>query len=118
MKKRIWIIALVTILVPIVIAQSAWAGSKQRYRWEGVAIGLGVAVLGNVLTQAYGGYAQPAYARCYQPAYRYVPPPVRVYPQTQIFYYNKEIVRSGRPGRHHRRPWGCDRGHKRHRRHR
>lgn len=118
MKRQIWISALVAILVPVVVTQSAWAGSKQRHRWEGIAIGLGVAVLGNVLTQAYGGYAQPAYAGCYQPAHRYVPPPVRVYPQTQIFYHNKTIVRTGRPGRHHRnKPWGCEKRHKRHRRH-
>ena len=49
---------LITILIVILTAVSlsssfALAGSKQRHRWEGVAIGVGAAILGHAIYQAH-----------------------------------------------------------------
>ncbi|MBF0099632.1 MAG: hypothetical protein HQK77_01860 [Desulfobacterales bacterium] len=45
MKKQIMI--MITILSCVVfVTSSAFAGSKQRHRWEGVAIGVGASILG------------------------------------------------------------------------
>ena len=52
-KKKIFIIMLTTILCLCFIATSARAGSKQRHRWEGVAIGLGAAIVGSALINHY-----------------------------------------------------------------
>lgn len=50
MKKNKFFIALfATILCITFLTPSAWAGQKQRYRWEGVAIGLGAVILGNAI---------------------------------------------------------------------
>jgi len=119
MKKNIWLILLVAFMVPVLMTQNAWAGSKQRHRWEGVAIGLGAVLLGNALCHAYDGYYPPAYgANWYRPTPRCVPPPpVKVYPQTQIIYHTREVVRTDRHHRHHRKPWGCDKPRGRHTRH-
>lgn len=77
MKKRA--ILILTVLIGITIAsQPAWAGSKQRHRWEGVAIGLGAAVLGSAILNggAYHGhspYVSRAYAYPVEPRPRYRP---------------------------------------------
>ena len=48
MKKIITIIIAV-LLVLSFSTPSAFAGSKQRHRWQGVAIGLGAAILGHAI---------------------------------------------------------------------
>ncbi len=47
--KKILIILFALIFVVSLSATSAFAGSKQRHRWQGVAIGVGVAILGNAI---------------------------------------------------------------------
>lgn len=42
-----------------IAAQPALAGDKQRYRWEGVAIGLGAAILGHALYNNYSANSYP-----------------------------------------------------------
>ena len=49
MKKRSIAIVIVIIISTIMLANSAWAGSAQRNRWKGVAIGIGAAVLGSAI---------------------------------------------------------------------
>ena len=44
--KKIIPAAITLIMVLSFITTSAWAGSKQRHRWEGVAIGVGAAIVG------------------------------------------------------------------------
>jgi hypothetical protein len=121
MCKRIGtILIVVTILIPLLVTDSAWAGSKQRHRWEGIAIGLGAVLVGNALAQACGGYDQPAYAGCCRPTYSHVPPPVTVYPQTRVIYYHRETVREireVRPHGHRAKPWRWDKHGRWHRRH-
>ena len=99
-------VMLTTVLCLSLMVTSAWAGPKQRYRWEGVAIGLGAAILGNALISA-PYYAQPAPAPVYYsappvyvgpaPVY-YSPPPVYVGPPLVYYrpapaYYRPPVVR-------------------------
>ncbi len=58
MKKPLTI-GLLTLLSALLLAPSAWAGAKQRHRWEGVAIGVGAAILGHALIQHHHAYAHP-----------------------------------------------------------
>jgi len=57
-KKRFVIIAVVVTSIALVTAP-AFAGSKQQHRWEGVAIGVGAAILGHAIYQAHKDVSQP-----------------------------------------------------------
>jgi len=48
MKKIMVFIMIAAVSISFSV-QSAFAGSKQHYRWEGVAIGVGAAILGHAL---------------------------------------------------------------------
>ncbi len=77
MKKRsVSVLILVSALIIVFVAHSAWAGSPQSHRWEGVAIGIGAAILGSALYQHHKSlsYRQP------EPC----PAPVRPYPSARI----------------------------------
>lgn len=57
MKTRNGLIITVTAVVSICLAStSAWAGSVQQHRWEGVAIGVGAVILGSALINHHGHY--------------------------------------------------------------
>ncbi len=60
MTKKL-IIAVAAILSLGLMSTSAWAGSKQQHRWEGVAIGVGAAIVGSALIShhAYGYHSGP-----------------------------------------------------------
>ena len=49
MMKKITVMLIVTAFGLSLAAQPALAGSKQRHRWQGVAIGLGAAILGHAI---------------------------------------------------------------------
>ncbi|GEM_PF-237537 len=70
--KRLLLVCVVGIFAISAAAPSAWAGSAQRYRWEGVAIGVGAAIVGSALLAQY---ASPRYERTtvYENVY-YTPP--------------------------------------------
>ena len=52
MKPIKWMMTLMALVIGIVVVASpVSAGSKQRHRWEGVAIGVGAAILGHALYQ-------------------------------------------------------------------
>ncbi len=51
-NKRIFSLIIIALGI-VLIASPALAGSKQRHRWEGVAIGVGAAILGHALYQAH-----------------------------------------------------------------
>jgi hypothetical protein len=105
-NKKLSMVMITTVLCLALMVTSAWAGPEQRYRWEGVAIGLGAAILGNALFNA-PYYAQPAPAPVYYSAppvyYRpapvyYSPPPVYygpplVYYRPAPAYYGPPVVR-------------------------
>lgn len=98
-NKKLLITMFTTMLCCSFLLTSAWAGAEQRYRWEGIAIGIGAAVLGNALFNACC-YSQPGPAPvCYSP-----PPVVYYSPGPPCFtppvaYYSKTVIRSGPP------PW-------------
>jgi hypothetical protein len=47
--KKTWIIIITVIFSLSFATSSAFAGSKERYRWEDVAIGVGAAILGSAI---------------------------------------------------------------------
>jgi hypothetical protein len=54
MKKRNLLgLSLAVFLILSFMAPRSWAGSTQKHRWEGVAIGAGVAMLGSALFHQY-----------------------------------------------------------------
>ena len=54
-------IAVAMVLSLGLTSTSVWAGSKQQHRWEGVAIGVGAAIVGSALINhhAYGSHSGP-----------------------------------------------------------
>ena len=58
--KKIWIMLTVTLVCFFLMIPSSWAGSTQRHRWEGVAIGVGAAMLGHALFSQYYNHYTPA----------------------------------------------------------
>lgn len=71
--KRL-IIAVTAVLSFFLISTSVWAGSKQQHRWEGVAIGVGAAIVGSALinhnTYSYHGGPPVAFSYHYREPYR------------------------------------------------
>ena len=60
MKTKMLLVGLVIALFgSALISSSALAGSKQRHRWEGVAIGVGAAILGHAIYQTHKAEQQP-----------------------------------------------------------
>ena len=107
MKKNKFFIALfATILCITFLAPSAWAGKKQRYRWEGAAIALGAAILGNAIYNNRDFGPSPS-------THNYSPPPprrhghweirrVRVRPSYERVWNQGHYNRRGRWIRGHR----------------
>lgn len=60
MKTKKLLISLVIAVFGItLVSSSALAGSKQRHRWEGVAIGVGAAILGHAIYRSHTAEQQP-----------------------------------------------------------
>ncbi|MBW2636140.1 MAG: hypothetical protein JRC86_01210 [Deltaproteobacteria bacterium] len=68
---KLLILVLATVFLLSFISSPAWAGSRQQHRWEGVAIGIGAAILGSAILNNMNThpYSYP------EPAYSYSPPP-------------------------------------------
>ena len=64
-KKNLFIILTTLILCLSFMKPSAWAGNVQRNRWEGVAIGIGAAILGSALINHHR-YSVPTQSTVYQ----------------------------------------------------
>lgn len=69
--KNLLIVVLTAVFLVSFLSAPAWARSPQHYRWEGVAIGVGAAILGSALLNNM--YCQPYSSP--QPAHAYTPPP-------------------------------------------
>jgi hypothetical protein len=96
MKKTITLTVIVAFFV-LAAVPAAQAGSPQRHRWEGVAIGVGAAIVGSaILNNAHRGHTstrvihhhssrptcrpyhhRPHYRPCPPPRYTPPPPPPR-----------------------------------------
>jgi hypothetical protein len=57
--KKVLIIMVIALCGIALVSSSALAGSKQRHRWEGVAIGVGAAILGHAIYQSHKAELQP-----------------------------------------------------------
>ena len=81
-KKTLFILLISIVLVWTVAVLPAWAGrgkgNPQRHRWEGVAIGVGAAILGGALLH----HAQPPRRNHSRPVYH------QSYPQQQQVVYS------------------------------
>lgn len=108
--KKTGIISLMIIIIVSFSMSPVLAGSKQRYRWQGAAIGLGAAALGHVIYKnAQARHApervvvveRPAYASpcpppCYPGACSYEPRRVWVEPVREQVW---------NPGHYHNGRW-------------
>jgi len=74
-KKNLFALLLTVILCISFLTPSVWAGSKQRHRWQGVAIGLGTAILGSALYKHYNReyYSHPRRSPVVTPGYSHHP---------------------------------------------
>lgn len=82
--KKLFILLLAVAFCLTLSINPVFAGSKQHYRWEGVAIGLGAALLGSALINnsqpervtiiEHETYYHPAPPRYYEPRHVWVPP--------------------------------------------
>lgn len=72
MKRLLVFAVVVTTALALLGASSADARSPQRYRWEGVAIGIGAALIGSALLHPpyYHRPAPPPFYRCPPPPHR------------------------------------------------
>ena len=68
-------VAVAVVLSLVLTSTSVWAGPKQRHRWEGVAIGVGAAIVGSALINhhATGYHSGPpvAFSFNYRETYRH-----------------------------------------------
>ena len=78
MKKHIYVGLILFLTIALAFTSNpAFAGSKHKHRWEGVAIGIGAAVLGNILYHHHKGLP---HVEVVMPGvrFRHIPrPPVR-----------------------------------------
>ena len=61
--KKLFIGLTIAVFTIALVSSTAMAGSKQRHRWEGVAIGVGAAILGHAIYQSHKAdlYPQTVY---------------------------------------------------------
>jgi len=110
-KKNLFALLLTAILCVSLLIPSVWAGSKQRHRWQGVAIGLGAAILGNALFNhnhnEYYSHRKPS--PVVVPGYNYNPPESRRHPgywQMRKKWIPPVYKKSWNPGHYnHRGKW-------------
>ena len=78
MKKHLYVGLILSLTIVLASTSNpAFAGSKQKHRWEGVAIGIGAAMLGSILYHHHKG---PPHVEVVVPGVRFrrtPPPPVR-----------------------------------------
>ena len=74
-RMKLLVATLIVLFAFTVSVPSTWAGSPQKHRWEGVAIGVGAAILGKVLFDHHVQRPAPAPApRVAQLHYHQSPP--------------------------------------------
>jgi len=107
-KKNLFALLLTTILCISFLIPSVWAGSKQRHRWQGVAIGLGTAILGNAIFKHYHNeyYSHRKPSPVVAPGYNYHPPKYgrhRGYWEVRKEWIRPTYKKDWNPGRYNRR---------------
>jgi len=107
-KKNLFALLLTAILCVSFLIPSVWAGSKQRHRWQGVAIGLGTAILGNAIFKHYHNeyYSHRKPSPVVAPGYNYHPPKYgrhRGYWEVRKEWIRPTYKKDWNPGRYNRR---------------
>jgi len=100
MKKTFALIVLAALFTLSLTSTPALAGDLQRGRWQGVAIGLGVAALGHAILNhhvAVEAHPAPVYT------YRHRPPVVRGHWEVRREWVPPERERVWNPGHYNRR---------------
>jgi len=96
--KKFFVTLIVAVVCLSFSATSVWAGSKQRRRWEGVAIGIGAAILGHALIK---NHHRATDRRAY-----YAPsPPCRSRETVRPVYNPPPPAYNTPPRRHNRGHW-------------
>jgi len=99
--KTVITVSLLAVFVSFTaIPSSAWAGSPRSHRMEGVAIGIGAAIIGTALISAYQHANQPAEVHYY---YHPEPPAPAGYWETQQEWVPPEYRKQWNPGHYDRR---------------
>ena len=52
-KKSLLILVLITVFSFVLLTPQAQAGPEERYRWEGIAIGVGAAIIGSAILNSH-----------------------------------------------------------------
>ena len=102
--KKILIIATAVIFFLSLAAGPALAGSKERHRWEGVAIGVGAAILGSAIINSY----QPERVRVIERHTYHHPGPPRYIPEScepQQVWITPTYERVWNPGHYEYGKW-------------
>ena len=73
-RKSLIVFMLVAVLSFMLLSTPARAGSKQSHRWEGVAMGIGAAILGSTLYNLHKNYTECRPAPRPRHAYRHPRP--------------------------------------------
>jgi len=112
MKKLM--ISLIAILVCVsLLTAPALAGAKQQHRWEGLAIGVGAALLGSALLNSHNnshnnavGNETASYETPVPPPPRYCPPRPRGHWEIRRIWVPPTFKRLWNPAHYdHRREW-------------
>ena len=112
MKKEtlfIWLIGIVLALT--ITAPPVRAGSPQQHRWQGVAIGVGAAIIGGALyhhTRRPRWHSRPAYSQACPPQQVYIAPACPPRPSRGHWEWQKTWVpsvceKTWNPGHYNRR---------------
>ena len=91
----------------LMVPASSWAGSPQSHRWEGVAIGIGAAIIGSALIRAYHDTpavtAPPHRPIAAYPHYRPAPPQPAGYWQARKVWVPPQYQKTWNPGHYDRK---------------
>jgi hypothetical protein len=67
-KKSLFILVFIAVFTFVFLTPQAQAGPEERYRWEGIAIGLGAAIIGSAILHNHYQSHHPKYAVYHKPA--------------------------------------------------
>jgi hypothetical protein len=79
-KKSLFILVLIAVFTLVFLTPQAQAGPEERYRWEGIAIGVGAAIIGSAILNNYYQSQHHEYVVYHKPAR--VERPVHMYRPT------------------------------------
>jgi len=67
-KKSLFILVLIAIFTFVFLTPQAQAGPEERYRWEGIAIGVGAAIIGSAILNNHYQSNHSKYIAYHKPA--------------------------------------------------